>query len=271
MTNLDLDRCLTMAAYSAFVTIREYLDKNPGIPLFEVVDTICSINSDAAGFDYLGGTSIHNNLGFELVLSDDNRGLRTVVFELVRIAQPWWLRLVPYGRDRVRSVLGRDQQQCLREAGLFDPIPNADVVAWWDELASIFRGTSDAERMITARKAERLSIEYECNRLKKIGISLKPEWVSLEDNSLGYDIRSYDLVKEHVVNRLIEVKSTISRDIFVTKNEWHNALSAEQQYCFHVWKLPEEKMTEYPVSAMKPNIPINQGTGTWQDVSITLI
>lgn len=271
MTNVvDLNRCLTMAAYSAFIVLRHYLANNPSVDVPTAIDIIRQTNSDDAGLDFIGGSAIHVHLAIDIPEKDRRAALRLVVCELVKATQPWWLRLVPYGRDKVRSALHPDQLQCLREAGLFDPVPDANAIAWWDEIGTAIRGTVDAERMARAREAERLSLQHERDRLKALGIGLEPEWVSLEDNTLGYDIRSYDLSGEQIVSRLIEVKSTTSDGIFITKNEWRNAASAEPHYCFHVWRLPERKVVEYPVAAMRPNIPIDQGSGSWQDVHIAL-
>lgn len=267
---LDIDRCLTMAAYSAFVALRAYVEKNPEIDMPEAIDGICRTSADAVGLDYGGGIMILEQVTVASGWRDDKSGLRTVIYELVKRGQPWWLRLVPYGRDKARAVLDEDQQQCLREAGLFDAVPAPDIVAWWDDIASFVRGTIDTERMARAREAERLSLELERERLRKLGINQQPEWVSLEDNSLGYDIRSYGLEDGRLATRLIEVKSTVSDTIFITRNEWENADSAGRQYYFHVWKLPEKTIKEYPASDIKPHIPLDQGAGAWHDTLVNL-
>lgn len=259
-----------MAAYSAFVVLRDYLARNPELETTTAIEIIRKSNTDDAGLDYVGGTTIHQFVQMDLPARDRRTALRLVACELVKAAKPWWLRLVPYGRDMVRSALDQDQIQCLREAGLFDPVPDSEVIAWWDEIAATVRGQVDTERMVRAREAERLSLEYERARLKSLGIYLEPKWISLEDNTLGYDIRSYDVNDERIVSRLIEVKSTTSDSIFVSRNEWLNASSADPHYCFHVWKLPERRVTEYSVASMRPSIPIDQGSGTWQKVYISL-
>jgi hypothetical protein len=183
---------------------------------------------------------------------------------------PWWIRLVPYGRSKVVSVLTQDQFQCLREAGLFDPTPDAEAIAWWDEIGALVRGSVNTERMLRAREAERLSLNYERERLQTLGVELEPEWVSLDDNTLGYDISSYDLVAGRIVNRLVEVKSTTSDVIFITKNEWRNAITAEPHFCFHVWKMPEKTVTVYGVRSIVSHIPIDQGQGSWESVRVEL-
>lgn len=270
MVGIDVNRCLTMAALSAFFVLRQYLASHPGSSSSDAVAVIQRTNSDAAGLDYVGGSALLDVIQIEL--SDKGRrfDLRFVISRLIQLAQPWWLRLVPYGREQVKAVLNQNQIQCLREASLFDAVPSSEVVAWWDDLSASMRGVIDAERMLQAREAERRSLQYERDRLQSLGLTLEPQWVSLEDNTLGYDIKSYDVRDDKVVGRLIEVKSTAADSIFITRNEWRNAASAASNYCFHVWKIPGDRVLVYPVEAVRPCIPIDQGAGEWQNVRVTL-
>jgi hypothetical protein len=259
-----------MAALSAFIELRQYLSKNPGLDVATAVKSVRVINPNADAFDYIGGIAINELLGPTFDSPNTVAGLRPVIFELVRRAQPWWLRLVPYGREKVRANLGQDQVQCFREVGLFDAIPDVETVAWWDELAAAGRATVEVERMSQARYAEQMSLDHERERLLQLDIKLEPEWVSLEDNTLGYDIRSYDLSDGQVVSRLIEVKSTTADRIFITRNQWDNAASAQPHFCFHVWKLPERSVTEYSVTRIRSHIPADMGQGLWEEVRIDL-
>ena len=269
-TGLDVERCVTVAAYSAFVLLRKYLAKNPSSTPDDAVSVIRATDSDDAGLDYVGGQEIHLRLNDSLDLGPATNHIRTVIGELIRVSRPWWLSLIPYGREKVKSALTRDQVQCLREAGLFDTFPKPEAVAWWDEMAGLARSEADKDRMLQARSAERLSLEYERHRLKELGIELEPVWVSLEDNTLGYDIRSYHRETSGVVSRLIEVKSTMGDSIFVTRNEWANAVGARHRYFFHVWFMPDQRFVEYPSSAVQPNIPVDRGAGRWQEVRVTV-
>jgi len=268
INSTTFSRCLTLSSFSAFVVLRDYIARNPGAEPGAAVDAICYVNSDDAGLDYKGGVEIHQLIQTDISSLDRQSALRYVAYELVKTGMPWWLRLVPYGRKFLKTALPLDQFQFLREAALFDPAPNSEVITWWDNLSNIARDSVSNEKMLQARDAERLSLEYERDRLSQLGILRNPEWVSLEDNTMGYDILSYDLQRGIVVNRLIEVKSTTSDSIFITKNEWLNATSAEAHYFFHIWRFPELHLTECPVSLIRPNIPIDQGKGSWQNVCV---
>ncbi len=252
------------------MVLRQYLAKNPNATPKDAVNIIEATNADDAGLDFLGGQEIYLHLNDILDLSSGTNHLRVVIGELIRSSSPWWIRLIPYGREKVRSALHLNQVQCLREAGLLDPVPDAEAIAWWDEIAALMRGVVDSERMLQARQAERLSLEYERARLKNLGIHLEPVWVSLDDNTLGYDIQSYNKEPSGIVSRLIEVKSTTNDSIYITRNEWRNAVSTNQSYLFHVWFMPDQEVVEYTTNAMEPSIPLDKGTGEWQNVRVTL-
>lgn len=266
----DIERCLTVAAYSAFVAMREYLEKNPNSTPDQAVKIIQATSSDDVALDYVGGQQIYNYMNNQLITGKVQKDLRLTISEIIRIYRPWWLRLIPYGRGKLKSALDINQVQCFTLAGLFETLPDTESIFWWDEMAALVRGTAESERMLRAREVELLSLEYEKTRLKKLGISREPSWVSLEDNTLGYDILSYDRGLNGIVNRLIEVKRTVSNRIFVTRNEWNNALSARQNYLFHIWHMPGRRFVEYSVKSMKPNIPRDQGNGVWQNVLVNL-
>lgn len=268
--NINIDQCLTMAAFAGFIALREFLAEHPDFDINAAIDTICRVNSDFAGFDYIAGTIIHQVMPQNVLLQNDQIGLRAVITKLVELAEPWWLRLFPYGRAKVRSALNQNQQQCFREAGLFEPVPAPAVVTWWDEISGRIRNSSGMEQLKRGREAEQLSFDHECNRILALGLDLVPDWVALEDNTLGYDIKSYDVQDGRVINRMIEVKSAATNRIFISRNEWENALAAERQYCFHVWKMPEAELHELSVSMLQSHIPVDQGDGEWQNVQIEL-
>ena len=260
-----------MSAFLAFLEIRSFLAEHPVVTESDAITSLCRVRASSAGLDFRGGLTLTRKLAPSLDWKLSQGWLRLFVFEWVKITQPSWLRLVPYGREKLRGALDDDKTQCFRQAGLFDDVPDADALEWWDRLADLTRGASDAEKMKRARRAERLSLDFELGRMKSLGISRVPRWVALEDNSLGYDILSYDLEPEGaVVTRLVEVKSRLANEIYITRNEWENASGAPRRSVIHVWDLPEERLREYRVSDVAPHIPLDHGDGAWQDVRIAL-
>lgn len=265
------DRCLTMSSYSAFLSLRQYLNNHPKIDPEEAISAVSRINSDLSNLDYIGGLMIYEQVGANVQYNDPIKILRFIIKELVRINQPWWLRLAPSGREKVRDALNQDQIQCFREAGLFASVPDKEVIDWWDEIALAARGILNAENLAMGREAEKLSFEYEQRRLKQLGVEKEPVWMSLEDNTVGYDIKSYDIIEDHLVTKLIEVKGAQSDIVYVTRNEWDNAMSAGDCYLFHIWKMPHKKLIKVHVPEMNNHIPTDNGSGNWLKVKIILI
>lgn len=267
---LNIDRCLTVAAYSAFIAMRRYMEKNPDSTPDQAVRIIRATNSDNADLDYVGGQQIYSHMNDLLIEDTAQKNMRLIITETICTLKPWWLRSIPYGREKLKAALNKNQIQCFMVAGLFEAVPDTECISWWDEMAALVRGTVETERMNQAREAELLSLKHEKDRLKKLGINREPSWISPENNTLGYDIHSYDKGPNGIVNRLIEVKRTASDKIFITRNEWNNALSASQHYLFHIWRMPDCKLIECSVESMEINIPIDQGAGVWQNVLVNL-
>ena len=260
-----------MAAFLAFLRVRSLRAEHPSFTDAELVETLERVSESASGLDFRGGLALLHGLDPSLNWSAAGDPLRLFIFEWVKLVQPRWLRFVPYGRERVRGALGRDQAQCFREARLFEETPDDEAIQFWDRVAALMRGVLDAEKMERGRLAERLSLEHERQRLDRLGIAREPSWVALEDNTLGYDILSYDFDPNgRLVPRMIEVKSRRSDVIFLTRNEWNNAFTAAQQSVIHVWELPQQRLREFHPHDLAGSVPVDQGAGVWQNVRITL-
>jgi hypothetical protein len=197
---------------------------------------------------------------------------RDTLTVLVRQLNPWWLRVSPLGRERVRASLSTNEAQCFEAAGLFDPEPTAQIRRWWDALTQSVRSVEDSKRLTQGRVAEELSIDYERRRLSALGITNRPRWISFDDNTAGYDVHSFDKGPVEPIAKLIEVKSCARQlpEIFLTRNEWETAVERTPNYYFHIWMLPEECLIELTPTNIEADIPQDRGDGRWQIVKITL-
>ena len=267
---MDFERFLTLSTFLAFTEVHRYKLDNPVLSIEECISTIQAVRSDSSLNDFDGARQLLTILDSDFEWDDSKPSLRHFIYEIVKLCNPFWLMYIPSGREKVRSALSRDVSQCFREAGLLDPMPDKKTIDWWDELSAFVRGRNETERMLRARYAERLSIEHETRRLACLGIKKKPVWVSLEDNSIGYDVLSYKWKGPYIVSRLIEVKSTVSNVFYISRNEWNNAATSKDQTVFHIWTLPEESLMELSVLDVKTHIPSDQGSGMWQEVRVTL-
>lgn len=163
--------------------------------------------------------------------------------------------------------------QCFSMAKLFEPAPDADTLQWWDRLTESQRSSENQKLKDSGRKGERLTLEHESKRLRALGVCEKPRWVSIDDEWLGYDVLSFDLTLDgKLKNRLIEVKACagLPLRIFLTRNEWEQALKAKEAYKFHVWHLPSEQLFELNWDHLCAHIPEERGSGVWREISILL-
>lgn len=270
MENVDLTRCLTMGAYSGLRALGDCLADHVGLSEEQAIALIRRTNADVASLDFVGAIEAASIIGRRFDPYNEPPSLEEFIKIILQERWPWWLRVFPLGRDRVISMLSTDQKQCFRSASLLDPLPSETVIAWWDEMNAFVRQHEELGTMLQAREAERLSFERERERLRDLGVEFDPLWVSLEDNTVGYDILSYDLQGGALVNRLVEVKSTSSGSIYVTRNEWNNAATAGSNYFFHIWKFPSRAFQEFAGLTISKCIPQDRGTGAWQNVKIDI-
>lgn len=129
-------------------------------------------------------------------------------------------------------MLSGDQTQCLRYAGLLGPIDES-VRRWWDELAGHFRAEQSQKLLEIGRQGEQLSFQLEVETLKELGISESPVWISLEDNTAGYDILSHRYGGAGELSKFfIEAKATTTTEyVFIlTRHEWEVAAEAGSNF-----------------------------------------
>lgn len=86
-------------------------------------------------------------------------------------------------------------------------------------------------------RGEKLVISHEQDRLRDLGFyeeAEKVKWISTEDDSLGYDIKSFDVDDQgNLFDIQIEVKTTrsiVDTDFFVTRNELKKSKEYAKSY-----------------------------------------
>jgi hypothetical protein len=262
----------TMSAFNGLLAIRRYSKDHPGIVLPEVITAQKHVSADDAYHDYEAAAVLHEWVSADQSYDDIPVLFRETITVLVKQLNPWWLRMSPLGRERVRAALSANEAQCFEAAGLFSATPTAQILRWWDALAQGVRAEENSRRLAQGRLAEQLTIDYETRRLSTLGIANRPRWISLDDNTAGYDVHSYDQGPVEPIAKLIEVKSCGRgvQEIFLTRNEWETALERAPHYRFHVWMLPEERLVELTPNEIEAHVPLDRGTGRWQIIKITL-
>ncbi|HWY15155.1 MAG TPA: DUF3883 domain-containing protein [Rhizomicrobium sp.] len=263
-----------MSALNSVIILRKYLDENLGVTAEDAVISLIRIDADFASSDHNAALALHALVPSDCSCADPLVGLRGMISFLTEYHRPLWTRQMVLGRRRVFSQLNGDEKQVFRSAGLYGDPPSDDVVDWWDQICLKLRLVRESELLAQGRRAERLSLASETRRLRELGIQNNPVWVSIDDNTAGYDIRSQNVDRELPPARLIEVKSSTANPpvIIVSRNEWDHACRYGAAFIFHFWDLTgkNELIYEKTVEEVRPHIPVDSGSGRWRNAEIPL-
>lgn len=202
---------------------------------------------------------LHNDLSYNTY--------RKLLGDYVQIVFPSWAGRIPYGRSEASILMTKDERACFYEAGLLSDNPDPGVVSWWDKLSDFIRKEADDLKNQTGRIGERATLSYEKNRTLR-----PPQWVSIESNLCGYDIKS-QVSESDPSPLLIEVKATTSpveRAFFhITDREW-NVAQASAAYRIYLWCFAagKKKLAVLDAAEVSQFIPDNHLSGRWELVRI---
>jgi hypothetical protein len=257
---------------SAFEGLRHLRRHRVAYPNLSETDLISlSSRVEIGGFDYEAATALDPLVPDSTDIENPVKFFQSCI-EAAISQNLIWTKSATLGRQKFIQKLNRDEVSCFRCARLLDDPPSDDIVAWWDRLQSESRAASSVSKTDQGRYAEKLSIAFEIERLKGLGIDKRPVWMAVEDNTVGYDILSFDVGPAQPISRLIEVKSfTGSPRFFVTRNEWMTALKFSRRYVFHIWEINREELHERTVEQLRPQIPTDGEGGQWQDAVLFLL
>jgi len=192
---------------------------------------------------------------------------------MIIVEKPKWNRYLRMGpTDVFIRKLTSNEKQLFREFGLFaqnDVLRDENAEKWWHEAQNIGWEIENKIRSEHGKIGEELSM-----KLEEITTGLRPIWVSRKDNGAGYDIKS---IQSHDDQRqkLIEVKATTSRTVYITRYEAKICDENRDSYCFHIWILNRDNPIKSLLCALSAgevlrHIPQNQGGGLWVDVEIPI-
>ena len=250
--------------------LRDYIDRYPSVPR----DQALSVLRRQASSSSLGWTDVGIVVEdcpelLQLELRDDHLNVRAILLIFLQKYQPLWMRAIPRGRRHVSSAAPGNAVQCLNRAKLMRSHDD-DVIEWWDEAAQIVRELRNELLIETGRTGEKMSVVHELLRLNSdpASVTLIPELVSLDDNTLGYDIRSFVHTNDH--DRLfIEVKAAHrGSDFYMTRNEWNVCQRHRSRYVVHFWIIPQKKLNYITPDDLVSHIPADRGQGEWDRVKV---
>jgi len=266
-----------MPAFEGLRIFRAHVQRRPEEKVSRLVEILRNTEPNAASYDLDAAIMLH-----DIVPKDaPHTGVMfyRVCLRAVLIRElPEWAKLMTLGRGRFIKRLYsheyRDVRSLFRQALLLEDPPSAGDIEWWDDIQAQVRRQKDAEKMQQARAAEQLSIDYESKRLVSLGLPLKPVWMAIEDNTVGYDVLSYNPGEFGPLNKLIEVKSTIASPLrfFLTRNEWEQGEKFGKAYVFHVWDIRKHPpvLYEKTVAQIAPHVPQDNEKGQWKTALIPI-
>lgn len=266
---------LRMSVLHAVLTLQDQHQIHADVPVSVLSSVLNNGLSSFAGLDYEAALIVLQKLPMLLtkpLIADPVERLRDLIRQWVIEFHPAWASLIPKGRLFVRTYMPRDARQCFESAHLFEEVVNEATRLWWDHVASHFRRDEKDKLLVIGREGEHRSMELETQRMYIHGrLDLHPVWIAIDDNTLGYDIRSYTIDNGDIRPLMIEVKATrLSPVAFhLSRHEWETAIRQSDNYRFHVWYLPTGHLFEFTPEEIEPHIPKNMGNGRWESVLIT--
>lgn len=264
-----------MPAFEGLRVLRYYVAQRPNDAPDALVTIIRRVEVEAHSLDLEAALFLHEVVDKKAPY--EGVGFYRVCLASVLLLElPEWARLMKLGRGRfikrLKAPEYRDIRSLFRQAKVLDEPPSDEDILWWDHLQEHVRSQQSLETMQRARAAEKLSLEYEAARLAEQGLNIKPRWMAIEDNTVGYDVLSYTSGEFGPVNKLIEVKSTIASPLRfnVTRNEWEQALEFGEAFLFHIWDLRPQSpvLYERSVAQVAPHIPLDNESGKWTNALI---
>ncbi|OGT63571.1 MAG: hypothetical protein A3E85_04655 [Gammaproteobacteria bacterium RIFCSPHIGHO2_12_FULL_45_12] len=232
----------------------------PGTNALETAQYMKWLRTNSDGLMTLTPTGVH-------LLSQSNYKMRLkqALLDFIDVAKPSWVQNATFGRKKVISFVGNYIEQTLIEAGLANGSDD-EVVLFWDTLAAMARGQKTDRLMEIGRIGERLTINHE-----EMRTGLKPKWVSIDNNSDGYDVLSV-VDNQNKSFLSIEVKTStigLSGAFHLTSNEWSRSKVVDN-HLFHLWDISNknQSLAKITCEQMERHIPMDQGSGNWESVEI---
>lgn len=274
---MEFDRLFSISAFEGLRLMRAAIAAVPEVTLETCPGALIAHAPQAKMYDLDAAMELHPLVAagapHETVMF-----YRECILAVLLLKMPAFAKLMTLGRgrfiNRIKGADYRDIRSVFREARLLDDPPSGADISWWDLVQGRVRLNFDQERLVRARHAESLSMDYEKTELSKLGIETDPVWMAIDDNTAGYDVLSYRPTPVGESNLLIEVKSTIASPLrfYVSRNEWENAEQVGEAYLFHIWDMDKNPPILHirTVEQIRSHIPTDNGKGKWANALILI-
>jgi hypothetical protein len=256
---------LTMSAITALYHVRRIASEQ-GLSVEAAAAVAPAAGSSLAPHDYQRALQLHAAIPDVNLDERFATNIPAILDALLMVAKPSWFRLLVYGRSRATRSMSGNELQLFRQGGLLDESPADWVVAWWDKWSGIARAAQDQAQLLAGRVAEAKSLEFERTRLAAAGCEREPEWIALEDSTVGYDIASFTKIGEDWIPIGIEVKSTSGLGrIFITRHEFDVCSQMTSRYRLHIWVGAAVEPVTFSHDVILSMAPQDSTSSIWQD------
>lgn len=254
---------VTMSALAALAKVYEVQLAQNSLTFEESCKVAKESSADSFALDYEGALFLKqfDTSGLEHIWSEEwIRGiLRSFLLSDWRI----WHKSILKGRGHVLRQLTDNERQVFEAAGLCSENPESSVISWWDAFQDLKRSELDQNDF---RDWEAKSLEYEIKRLQQLKCPNRPTWRSIDDNTCGFDIESFDILENEWISIAIEVKSRYTQDILfeMSRNECDQMARMKNRYRVHFWSKPEGKLNFVDSEALINTLPKDSESARWK-------
>ena len=254
---------VTMSALAALAKVYEVQLAQSSLTFEESCRVARESSAGSFAHDYEGAVFLKqfDASNPEHIWSED--WIRAILKALLLSDWRIWQKSILKGRSYVLRQLTENERQVFEAAGLCGENPDKTVVNWWDELHNLKRAEVDQNDF---RDWEAKSLQYETERLKQKNCPYRPTWRSIDDNTCGFDIESFDILNDEWISIAIEVKSRFSEDILfeMSRNECDQMIRMKDRYRVHFWSKPEGNLRIIRSASLIDSLPKDSSNGRWK-------
>lgn len=251
-----------MSSLTALAKVYEVQSAQSTLTFEEARKVAKASSGDAFAHDYEGAEFLHRFDLQEPTTIWSEEWIRGIIKQLVISGSLPWKRAILKGRSHVIRHLTENERQVFQAAGLCVDNPDNSVVLWWDELQNLQRAELTNSDF---REWELRSLNFENERLEQSSCPHRARWKSIDDNTCGYDIESFEMFENEWIAVAIEVKSRYEQEIVfeMSRNECNQMVRMGKRYSVHYWSKPEGHLRILQSENLIKNLPTDGQSSNW--------
>jgi len=251
-----------MSSLTALAKVYEVQSAQSMLTFEEACKVAKASSGDSFAHDYEGAQFLHRFDSQEPSTVWSKEWIRGIIKELLISNSLPWKRAILKGRSHVIRHLTENERQVFQAADLCGDNPDYSVVLWWDELQNLQRTELEDSDF---REWELRSLNFENLRLEQLRCPHRAKWKSIDDNTCGYDIESFEMFDGEWIAIAIEVKSRYEQEIVfeMSRNECNQMVRMGERYRVHYWTKPEGHLRIIQSEYLIKNLPTDAQNSKW--------